>query len=67
LARKVYYRPDGTLFDVMLGVNITHELNSSIERAADVAHRTKSDFIRLVLEKGLKSVQDERLRKRGSA
>jgi hypothetical protein len=51
----------------MLGVNITHELNSSIERAADVAHRTKSDFIRLVLEKGLKSVQDERLRKRGSA
>jgi len=61
LARKVYYRPEGTLFDVMLGVNVSQELNQSIEHGAAVAQRTKSDFLRLILKKGLKAVQDERL------
>ena len=45
----------------MLGVNVTDELNASIEHGARAVERTKSDFIRIILEKGLKAVHDEQL------
>lgn len=60
MARNTYYKAAGILFNVMLGVNVTHEFNQAIERGANAAHRTKSDFLRIILEKGLKAVQDEK-------
>ena len=57
MTRRVYYRREGGRFDVMLGVNISHELNSRIEAAANDAQRSKSDFIRTILEAGLKAHQ----------
>jgi len=64
MARNAYYKPQGVLFDVMLGVNVSSEFKRQLERAADAAYRTKSDFIRLVLDKGLKAFQDEQRRSR---
>lgn len=59
VTRNAYYKPAGKLFNVMLGVNVTCELNESIEHGARVIQRTKSDFIRIILEKGLKAVHKE--------
>ena len=62
MARNSYYKPSGVLFDVMLGVHITDDLDSRLRSGATSAQLTKSDFVRLVLEEGLKAVHDERLR-----
>ena len=67
MPRNTYYKPKGALFDVMLGVNITKDFSKQLERAAAAAQRTQSDFLRIILEKGLKAFQDERLPKRESA
>ena len=67
MTRKVYYRPDGAFLDVMIGVNITKDLNEKIEQQAETAHRTKSDFLRLLLEEGLKTLSNKRLRVRSTS
>ena len=67
MVRNVYYKPRGALFNVMIGANVTSDFNKQLERGADAPQRTKSDFIRLLLEKGLKAFHDERLPKRESA
>lgn len=67
MARNAFYRRNDELFDVMLGVHVTNDLKLQLEQGAADAQRTQSDFVRIVLEKGLKAVQDERLRKREPA
>ncbi len=67
MTRDVYYKPKGALFNVMVGVNVTRDFKRLLEHGAAEAQRTQSDFIRLLLEKGLKAFQDEHLRKRESA
>lgn len=49
-------------YSAFLGLHITPEMNTELEREAARALRPKSEFIRYVLEEGLKSWRFHHLR-----
>lgn len=60
LARRRLYKADR--LDAFLGVNVTPQMNEEIEREAARALRPKSEFLRMLLEEGLKSLRFQHLR-----
>jgi len=53
--RRLFYKSDQDRYSVFIGVKISPALNEAIELAWPASGRRRTDFIRLLIEEGLKS------------
>jgi hypothetical protein len=60
MARRDMYRKER--LDAFLGFNVSLEMNTEIEAEAERALHRKSDFLRILLEEGLKGWRLSQLR-----
>ena len=54
-ARRLFYKADQDRYDNFIGVKISPAMNEAIELAWPASGRRKTDFIRLLIQEGLKS------------
>jgi len=56
VVRRVFYKLDHDRYDIFIGVKITQPMDSEIEAArARSGGRRRADFVRYLLQEGLKS------------
>ena len=53
--RRLFYKSDQHRYNIFVGVKISPALNEAVELAWPASGRLRTDFIRLLIEEGLKS------------
>ncbi len=59
--RRLFYKADQDRYDIFIGVKISPAMNEAIELAWPASGRRKTDFIRLLINDGLKSWRRQHL------